>query len=121
MNVSSCGRQLECLLAVNAGGVVADSLIQLDASGLVFSAQIMASSTDGGTLKIMVVADKCNPSSEPQISTLEYDWHNPQATLTLVTAPTLYNSSFTVLATFLKPVLPFRPANVAATGATVKR
>ena len=101
--------------------MVADTLTQLDTSGLVFSSQIMASSTNGGPIQIMVTADKCNPSSEPQILTLRYDWHNPQATLSLVTSPTLYNSSFTVLATFLKPVLPFRPANVAATGATVKR
>ena len=121
MSTTACGQQLQCFLAVSSGSVVTDSLKQLDSAGLVFSAQVMANLPDGGVVQVMLAADKCNPSSQPQILNTTYDWHSPRATLSLLTVPTLFNSSFSVLATFLKPVLPFHPSNVAATGATVKR
>ena len=71
-NASTCGPQLQCLMAVRNGAVKAASLLPLDEAGLLYQLQVSTSSL-GNLVSVMVMADPCNPASTPVYLQVVYD------------------------------------------------
>ncbi len=117
-----CGTKYTCLLGVGGkGSVVANSAVELSSpagSGTLFSVRIAVSGP--GSVDVVLRDDPCNPYTQPWFMTVMADFTKPEGTLSVLSEPTLGNSTFVLAANFTEPVQPLRASDLTVSGATVR-
>lgn len=112
-NFTACGANYGCVLGVSKRGLVAEgSLRPLDSQGSTYRLKVTVLSE--GTLELVLRDDPCDPTTRAAYLIVTVDFTNPQAVLTLATAPTMSNATFLVHADFTEPVQPILPSDIAA-------